>query len=100
MTGIGQSPEGGTYVSTGELPRRERVQDLVVQAYEYFRSEQGGETSKAYPALAAVPDDLFGVCLVDTHGVEYGGWRLGALVHGHERFQAVCVRAGLRSDWT
>jgi glutaminase len=72
MTSIGHSPEDGTYVSTGELPRRERVQNLVVQAYEHYRSEQGGETSKAYPALAAVPDDLFGVCLVDTHGVEYG----------------------------
>lgn len=58
-------------MSTGALPQRELVQGLVAEAYERYRSDQGGETSKVYPALAAVPADLFGVCLVDAHGTEY-----------------------------
>jgi glutaminase len=72
VTGLGQGPNDATYVSTGELSRRELVRGLVTEAYERYRSDQGGETSKAYPALAAVPADLFGVCLVDAHGVDYG----------------------------
>lgn len=58
-------------MSTGALPQRELVQGLVAEAYERYRSEEGGETSNVYPALAAAPADRFGVCLVDTHGTEY-----------------------------
>ncbi|MBV9336333.1 MAG: glutaminase A [Solirubrobacterales bacterium] len=59
------------YVSTGDLPRRELVWSLVEEAYERYRSDREGETSKVYPALAVVPADLFGMCIADTHGALY-----------------------------
>ncbi len=59
------------YVSTGRLPRREQVQQLVTQAYELYRSNRDGENAAVYPALAEVPSDLFGICVVDTEGTCY-----------------------------
>jgi glutaminase len=56
------------YVSTGHLPSRSVVEELVTEAYERFKSDQQGENSNVYPALAKVPFDLFGICLVDTSG--------------------------------
>lgn len=56
------------YVSTGQLPPPELVRDLVVQAYERFRSNGEGLNAQVYPALAAVPKDLFGMCVVGTNG--------------------------------
>ena len=58
----------GAYVSTGQLPSPERVRALVKDAYERFRSNTDGENSKVYPALARVPSDLFGICVVGTSG--------------------------------
>lgn len=62
------------YVSTGALPRRQLVADLVAEAYERYRSNTEGETSAVYPALASVPPDLFGICVANTSGdrVEVG----------------------------
>jgi glutaminase len=71
MARIGYGTDDGTYVSTGGLPRRELVQRLVSEAYERYRGNEIGETSKIYPALARVPEDLFGVCLLDTQGTVY-----------------------------
>lgn len=62
---------GDAYVSTGDLPPTETVQALVTEAYERFRSNAGGENSRVYPALAAVPPDLFGICVVGTSGNSY-----------------------------
>jgi glutaminase len=56
------------YVSTGQLPRPERVRDLVADAYERFKANTDGENSQVYPALARVPSDLFGVCVASTAG--------------------------------
>ncbi|MBO9519221.1 MAG: glutaminase A [Porphyrobacter sp.] len=56
------------YVSTGRLPPAEDVVKLVDRAYEKFRSNSDGRRSQVYPALARVPADLFGVCVVATHG--------------------------------
>ena len=56
------------YVSTGHLPSPERVRALVNDAYERFKSNRDGENSKVYPALARVPSDLFGICVVGTSG--------------------------------
>jgi glutaminase len=58
----------GAYVSTGQLPSPERVRALVGEAYERFKSNADGENSKVYPALARVPSDLFGICVVGTSG--------------------------------
>src|SRR5262252_3672129 len=60
-----------TYVSTGQLPSPERVGALVKDAYERFKSNTDGENSKVYPALARVPSDLFGICVVGTSGNVY-----------------------------
>ena len=62
---------GAAYVSTGHLPQPGAVHALVNEAYERFRSNAEGENSRVYPALAAVPEDAFGVCVVGTTGSIY-----------------------------
>jgi glutaminase len=56
------------FVSTGHLPGRARIAALVTEAYESFATNRDGQNSKVYPALAAMPSDLFGVCLVGVDG--------------------------------
>jgi len=46
----------------------ELVRRSVDEAYERFRTENGGEPSAVYPALARVPPHLFGICAAGTHG--------------------------------
>jgi glutaminase len=62
---------GQEFVSTGQLPSAELVHALVREAYERFGSESGGRKSQVYPALARVPGDLFGICVVGTNGAVY-----------------------------
>lgn len=59
------------YVSTGHLPERAAVQKLVEEAHQLFLTNQDGENSQVYPALARVPKELFGVCVVGTDGHVY-----------------------------
>src|SRR5262249_22407049 len=59
------------YLSTGPLPPLEVVKTLMAEAYERFKSNAEGCNSDAYPALASVPIDLFGVCVVGTGGNVY-----------------------------
>jgi glutaminase len=59
------------YISTGHLPEPELVQKLVSKAHARFKSNTEGENSQVYPALARVPSDLFGVCVVGTSGRVY-----------------------------
>ncbi|MCJ7528559.1 MAG: glutaminase A [Methyloceanibacter sp.] len=59
------------YVSTGSLPPREFVTALVAEAHERFKSNTDGKNSDVYPALASVPSELFGVCVVGTSGNVY-----------------------------
>ena len=47
------------------------VQRLVSEAHARFKSNTEGENSQVYPALARVPNDLFGVCVVGTSGRVY-----------------------------
>ena len=47
------------------------VQNLVSDAYARLKSNTDGEISQVYPALARVPSDLFGVCIVGTSGRIY-----------------------------
>ena len=58
-------------VSTGKLPPAEQVSDLVAESRERFQSNNEGRNSQVYPALAVVPDDLFGVCVVNINGDVY-----------------------------
>jgi glutaminase len=60
-----------TYVSTGHLPAPEQVRALVNEAYETYTAVAEGKNSEVYPALARVPSDLFGICVVGTSGNVY-----------------------------
>jgi glutaminase len=44
---------------------------LVAEAHNRFKSNAEGENSSVYPALARVPSDLFGVCVVGANGNVY-----------------------------
>lgn len=56
------------YTSTGHLPAAEDVQAGVDEAYLAYREVTDGETSAVYPALAAMPAGLFGICVAGTSG--------------------------------
>jgi len=59
------------FVSTGRLPPPELVRALVAEAHERYRTNAEGANSRVYPALAQIPSDLFGVCVVGTSGNVY-----------------------------
>lgn len=61
----------GPFVSTGHLPASHHVRELVAEAYKRFGSNHEGSNSRVYPALAAVPSSLFGICVVGTDGTVY-----------------------------
>ncbi|MBP7243082.1 glutaminase A [Amaricoccus sp.] len=63
-------PENG-YVSTGALPPDTRVRRLVSEAHARFAPVAQGDVSQVYPALARVPPELFGVCVVGASGNVY-----------------------------
>ena len=56
------------YVSTGHLPPAERVDTLLAEAYERFKSVDEGDVADYIPALARTPRALFGLCVVETNG--------------------------------
>jgi glutaminase len=58
-------------VSTGRLPSAEHVIRLVDEAYARCKSNKDGKNSQVYPALAEVPSELFGICVVGTSGEVY-----------------------------
>lgn len=56
------------YVSTGHLPPAARVDALLARAHQLFAADESGTNSNVYPALARVPRELFGICVVGTDG--------------------------------
>lgn len=65
---------GARFVSTGTLPRSEQVGALVLEAYRRYKTNDAGQNSDVYPALRAVPRDLFGICVAGIDGsVESAG---------------------------
>jgi glutaminase len=56
------------YVSTGHLPAHDVVKALIAEAYARYSSNTDGHNSQVYPALARVPSNLFGICVVGTTG--------------------------------
>ncbi len=66
-----EQPVAAPYVSTGHLPPPVDVQALVDEAHERFRSNTDGANSTVYPALARVPSERFGICVVGTSGNVY-----------------------------
>ncbi len=70
----GSADEGldaASQISTGHLPKTERVRALVVECHERFKSNDDGEVASYYSALARVPRDLFGICVTGTDGSTY-----------------------------
>ncbi len=59
------------YVSTGHLPPDESIRRLVAEAHERCKTNTEGQNSQVYPALARVPSDLFGICVVGNSGNVY-----------------------------
>ena len=60
-----------SYVSTGHLPPPEQIVRLVDEAHARYRLNTDGKNSQVYPALAEVPSQLFGICVVGTNGEIY-----------------------------
>jgi len=58
-------------VSTGHLPAAELASTLVAEAHKQFKSIDEGKNADYIPALAKVPRELFGVCVIGTSGVAY-----------------------------
>ena len=65
------SPIDAPYISTGHLPPAELITTLVAEAHERFKSNTEGANSQVYPAMARVPSELFGICVVETNGNVY-----------------------------
>jgi len=59
---------GPAFVSTGHLPPAERVDTLLGETYERFKSVDEGKVADYIPALAGTPRHLFAVCVVETNG--------------------------------
>lgn len=93
-------------VSTGALPGWERVDELVREAYERYRSDGSGTVADYIPMLAAVDPGLFGLAVVDvtggTHDVgdamhpfsiqsisKMFVYALAIQAHGHERVRDI-----------
>jgi glutaminase len=56
------------FVSSGNLPGRARVQQVVDDAHALFAPEQGGSLSSVYPALARADPGAFGLVVVSATG--------------------------------
>jgi glutaminase len=62
---------GPSYLSTGHLPPLERVTELVDEAYALYTPVDEGKVADYTPALAKVPRNLFGICVVGVEGNVY-----------------------------
>ncbi len=60
-----------TAVSTGSLPSAELVQARLIEAHARYGRVAEGAVADYIPALAQVPRDVFGLCLVGTSGGTY-----------------------------
>lgn len=58
-------------ISTGRLPARDTIQQMLRDAYDRFRHGDEGRVADYIPALACVPRDLFAVCLAGVDGELY-----------------------------
>lgn len=59
------------FVSCGSLPSPEFVQQSIEEAHRRYQGNSDGANSQVYPALARVPSDLFGICVVGVNGRTY-----------------------------
>jgi glutaminase len=59
------------FVSSGTLPTPAFIEQALHDAYSLYRTNTEGQNSQVYPALARVPADLFGICIVGVSGQVY-----------------------------
>lgn len=64
-------------IFTGSLPPAAQVQALVEAAHSAFTPNGEGLNAQYYPALARVPANLFGICLVSAEGAVYAAGDVG-----------------------
>jgi glutaminase len=88
------------FVSSGRLPGRSAVAELVATAYQRFLPEAGGSVSDVYPALALADPSAFGLCVCAADGdmVEAGDSRVPFTLMSVAKpfvFALVCARTGL-----
>jgi glutaminase len=69
VSDIRKSPKA--FVSTGQLPSPELVQELVDEAHRRYAGHHEGANSNVYPALERVSPDLFGISVVGVLGRVY-----------------------------
>jgi glutaminase len=63
-----RADDESSFISTGELPDRDRVRKLVDHAHARFASITDGATSDVYPVLQRADPDLFGICIAAVGG--------------------------------
>ena len=54
--------------STGELPARDLIDELLREAYDRYRDDDSGVVANYIPALASADPAHFGICLASIHG--------------------------------
>jgi len=55
-------------INDGHLPSPGPVTQLVKIAYDRFKTDDSGPVADYIPALAAMPRDRFGICVVGVDG--------------------------------
>lgn len=55
-------------ISTGYLPEPELARTLIGEAHARFKPDTAGKNADYIPALASVPRNLFGICLIGASG--------------------------------
>jgi glutaminase len=68
---IGWLPAGAQVKRSPVAPNRERVEAIVREAYDKFRSDTSGKNADYIPYLAEVDSRLFGVAVVSTDNQVY-----------------------------
>jgi glutaminase len=64
-------------VSTGDLPRPDEVQALVLEAYDRYRTTSDGTVADYIPVLAKASPDWFGICVVGVRGGSFAAGDVG-----------------------
>jgi glutaminase len=67
----GEDDVPAPYVSTGHLPRDERVRDEVAACHRELAAVGDGSVSDVYPALAQADPSHFGIAVISVDGDEF-----------------------------
>lgn len=99
---LAEAEQPQRYVSTGTLPDRASIADLLRAAHERFAGVTDGALSQVYPALAETDPGAFGIALTGVGGAQYAagdagvGFTLMSLTKPFV-FALACEALGLRA---